>query len=300
MAKILLPLLLSGLSLLSSCSKKAPEPASSPESAPAQSVSEAPAVIDEEYVLSALKKALADRFLTAGDLSLSGAVEASAMGLTFDIDISAEVAARMQEEPFYSYTDSRVSVTFSGNTAETPTLSYTREENGKLITYSSVNGGATFQRNASNESAAELVQKVKAHTWLQELEPSDVKLDQGEPSYEGKSVCILRFTLSGKAIAAAAKSFSSSGSLMPELTDEAMEALSADTVLYLDRESFLPLRMEMELSGADELVANFAGRLAGDALSFLSPTFKTDTLSLVADHISYEPQEMPALPPNIH
>ena len=75
-----------------------------------------------------------------------------------------------------------------------------------------------------------------------------------------------------------------------------MSALTVPMTMYIDTKTYLPVQMEMEIQGFDELLAGMMDELLGEDAASLGMEIEIGKVTAVCTDIGYDAVEVPAVP----
>lgn len=157
-------------------------------------------------------------------------------------------------DPLSAFTAATAKLTMDGQPTETRTETYLVEENGEVVAYSFA--GGIWMKQPTGQTPEDL----RGYASAPALEPEHVTLDETVTQYNGCSVICLKTTVTGEQVTDAMGEMVDSVGQLGENLGATVEALDysqlrADSVIYLDPETYLPLAQETVLEGMTEMMA---------------------------------------------
>lgn len=218
-----------------------------------------------------------------GQVELSTAIA----GLEVDTIVSVEESILYSPESRQAYMDLEMGYEMMGVRVPITLESYLVEEDGKTMQY--LHSDDLWMYSEADSAM------VQAGTALQFDDPESITLDKEVKELDGEPAVCLVGTVSGDSLAPLL------GSMLGELTEVQesgtpgepgrldLEGVSADVRMYVDQKTWLPLRTECNVSGLDEVMNRL---MDGTGI-----TYTVNSFTMTCDYTSYQPQTIPALPP---
>lgn len=222
-------------------------------------------------------------------MDMTMALDAGELGVQ---EISTTVTNDMtvSQEPVSGYTVSSVDVSYGGEPIQTFTENYSIVEDGELVSY--IYSSGVWMKIPTGQTVEELKESVSSIN----IDAGNAVIDESVTELDGKEVICLTTQLSGSSLENVLDGMLEGIGLDDPTMSEAAEtvssfdysALSCDTKIYLDKETYLPISEEMTFSGMSEMMAPL--------YSTLGITIDVTACTATASYLSYEQQEEISLP----
>lgn len=223
--------------------------------------------------------------------SVTGQMELSIgmNGMEVDTTVSVEESLVYSADPMQAYMDLEMNYELMGIRVPMTLESYLLEEDSKMVQY--LHSDDIWMCADADTSM------VQAGTAVQFDEPENLTFDEEVEELDGTPAVCLVGTLSGDTLSPILGSMlgelAGSREQGGDLQEQAdLSGVSADVRMYVNKETCLPIRMECSVAGLDTVMNSM---LAGSGMSYTVSSF-----TMTCDYTSYEPQEIPALPPEAH
>lgn len=236
-------------------------------------------------------------------------MEMSGFSVSMDAGMELEMDAIISEDPYAMYADMSMKVDSMGQTQVQKVEAYYLTENGSLVCYA-------YDRALNAWTYAELGDAPESGTSEEddssaEVPPLDVTLDEDTQKLNRREVYVLRCVLTRDHLAQFMTPVT--GSLISPLsndTPELPEDLRADAVIYVDAQTFLPIRIQIDILGLEDMLNDLLSDSMGLPSVELSLTagkteeeekdspfaFSIDTFRIELDSLEFDPAEMPPVP----
>lgn len=220
------------------------------------------------------------------------------MGMSLDMALAVDyiMDMKMASDPYelYSETVMNMNMEFLGQSEELTEKIKTHVvmEDGKLVSYVYSDTTGSWERQ---EMELDQIPANLDYSFLTE-KLAELVMDEEKQELDGREVYVVRITLTGEEMQDALNSASG----LPEtfsnmgITDLDMSTLRIPTVFYVDAKTYLPVQIEMELTGMDEMMNSLLSSALGsvDGLAEVSIT----NCRAVYKNISFDPVEVPEVP----
>lgn len=276
-----------------------------------------------EKLLVEMDDAIAGKTMSQASMALEVVASMTTAGETSDMEIALEADVMTSTEPRAAFIDMEIDSTTAGaKTNETMQL-YLQEEDGEMVNYIHTDSLDMWTKAEMSMSVEDFDSSFSNPEGEPAALPEDLTLAEETQIVENRETYVLDATLSGENLQATADE-------MPEL-DEALSQLgmsdidfdftsiSAPISIYVDTETYMPLRMEMEIQGMNELVNGIIDSIMGSMMSGLTGLedagdlgidmseleaemgemdieVDVTTAKIVINNISYDAVEVPAVP----
>lgn len=218
-------------------------------------------------------------------------------GFTMDMamDISMDMVVAL--EPYRAYSDMTISMDMMGQNMTETSQVYMLEENGTVTTYTYVESAGIWQKATVDISAAEMTSN-SSYNWLAQKPAEELTLDEETQTINGKEVYVLRCTISGTQMQDVMSSMGGMNDALSDmgLSDMDMSALNVPAVFYIDAKTFLPVQIDMEIQGMDEMMKDAMEQTLGGDLASMGVELEIGSVRMACTNISYEAAEVPEVP----
>ena len=211
-------------------------------------------------------------------------------GETFDMDMVMDMDMQTitSNDPVAGYFKTEMAMDFLGMNETTTQLVYVVEEDGELVTYTYSNMFEEWERSiADEEYTSKVTEGADTYNYLKDMKDEELTLAKGTEKVDGKDTYVLSFTVSGDYL-------DKMGMDMSELMGEDLDfaTLSFPMTLYIDTESFLPVRAVTAIDGLSEFFNDAMVASMGDMGAEVTVDVKCeDFVSIMTYDV-----EVPAVP----
>lgn len=251
-------------------------PAEEVQDAPVEAVPEEPEMTAE--ILLEHVNAAAETDATAYLMDLKMDASIGTGGITVALELSVNSENMQSADTADAYAKTTTGMTIGEETTTETMLVYTKEEAEGTLVYSNEEGTDSWtvtpapEEDTATDSDFPLVK-----------DGINATLEEATQTVDGREAYVLRAELTGEDIPLDS---------LPDSGTEELSTLAVPAVFYFDAETYLPLRIEMDLAEMGELLVASLG-LAEEGAE-MEAAF--EELSLVMHGIRYEPVEIPAVP----
>ncbi len=232
------------------------------------------------------------------ELEMDIDLEQAGMTLGMGIDMDYQMNMKMQSDPYAAYGDITMDMNMDMlgqimDVSETMQM-YMVMEDGKLVNYTHADSTGAWERQEAELDAAQGMD----YSFLKEMIPQ-ITLDEEKQTLKGREVYVIRLTLTGEQMQSV---MNGSGGMQDALGQMGMDgeldmtSLTVPAVFYVDAQSFLPVQIEMEISGMGEMMDSMISGLVGAGAEGVSMKVEVPTCRMVCTNIGFDPVEIPELP----
>ncbi len=213
-----------------------------------------------------------------------------AEGESFDMDMKMDMAMQniISTDPVAGYFKNEMTMDAMGMNETTTEIVYVVEEDGELVSYTYYEYDESWERSsAADEYADKLTEADGTYNYLKEMKDEDLTLAKKTEEVDGKETYVLSFTISGDLL-------EEMGMDMEELMGTGMDvsSLSFPMTLYIDTETFLPVRGVTAIDGLSDFFNSMMKESMGDLGAELTVDVKCeDFVSIMTYDV-----EVPAVP----
>jgi len=296
---LLLAVCITVLALVGCGGKKTEDPSqSSGESAASSSQQTEPM---EAVTADTLAKKVAEvtrgKSLTQIKTVMEMDVTMSAQGTSMTMLMDMVSQSKMSADPYLTYMETESFIEMDGQQMSEGTQSYIQLVDDRLVTYTHLNSTDEWTWEEVAVTPELLEAQTDEYSWLENKAAEELTLEDGTQALDGHTVYVLHCTLTGDEMMEAAGAGGVNG-LEEALAVGGVEtadfsALTMPTTIYIDAETYLPLKREMEILGMSELMNSLAASANADMQMTIN------TVKVAASGMSYEPVEIPAVPAEV-
>ena len=233
--------------------------------------------------------------MTQEKLTMEFEMSIGAQGMTLNLDMDMTMDMVVSMDPYQAYTNLAVTMEMLGQSYTETMEMYVQEENGTMTTYSYA--ASADEWSAQTMDFSEDMKKVN-YDWLAKKAAEDLVLAEETQTMDGHEVYVLSCNITG---AEMQEMMSSTASVQDALEEAGMSgldmsALTVPMTMYIDTKTYLPVQMEMEIQGFDELLAGMMDELLGEDAASLGMEIEIGKVTAVCTDIGYDAVEVPAVP----
>lgn len=277
-------------------------PSESVEMTDEQEVLEASSEVEEEVVMTAVLLAEEMAAATEGkqmtqitsavDMVMSMGMD----GITVEMTMNSKSDSVVSLEPYAAYTGTAMTMNVAGEEITESAESYVVVEEENIIYYTYSDSTGQWNRLDMDMSLEDVTSMYTGYDWMKDTLPADLVLEEGTQTLEDREVYKLSCTLTGEQMQMALGGMSGMEDLLKESGLEAMDftLLTVPTTFYVDAETYLPLQMEIDIEGLDQMIADLVAESVEGA--GMDMEINISKLQGIYSNISYEPVEVPAVP----
>lgn len=246
------------------------------------------------------------------DLDLGIDIKMNGFSVSMDASMELDMETMISEDPYAIYADMSIKAESMNQAQVQKAEVYYLIENGKLVCYAydkTLNMWTYMEIGDAPESDPSGGENSGA-----DLPPLEMTLDEDTQKLNRREVYVLRCVLTRDHLSQFMTPMAPiTGTLITPLssnTTELPEDLRAETVIYVDTETLLPVRIQIDILGIedilDDLITDSMSPPATELsmLSNISDKKETDspfhisinTFRIVLDELHFDPAEMPAVP----
>ena len=224
-------------------------------------------------------------------------VTMSSQGASMTMLMDMVSQAKMSADPYLTYMETESFIEMDGQQMTEGTQSYIQLVDDQLVTYVHLNSTDEWTWEEVAVTPELLEAQTDEYGWLENKTAEELTLEEGTQALDGHTVYVLRCTLTGDEMMEAAGAGGVNG-LEEALAVGGVEtadfsALTMPTTIYIDAETYLPLKREMEILGMSELMNSLAASANADMQMTIN------TVKVEASGMSYEPVEVPTVPAEV-
>lgn len=220
-------------------------------------------------------------------ITIDMAIEAD--GTSFDMDMKMDMAMQtiVSNDPVTGYFKSEVAMQVMGMDETQTTEVYLVQEDGEFVTYTYTPDDESWERTVADEEYQDKMAQGTDYSYLKDMKDDDLTLAKKTEKVDGKDTYVLSFTVSGDYL-------ENMGMNLDELMGAGidMSKISYPMTMYIDCETFLPVRVTVEVDGLSELLNEVMKQSMGDMGADMTVDAKFEDFVTV---MTYN-VEVPALP----
>lgn len=233
--------------------------------------------------------ALAETPMTSARMEAELEMSAGVLGVSLETGMAVNMDLVMSAEPYRAYLDTELVMSIFGQDLSQTMQTYIQSEGDALTTYTYAGRGWT--KTVLEPSARETGGQLDLE-WLKAKPVEELTLEEETRTVDGREVYVLSCTINGAELQQLLETMGNAG--VSGETD--ISVLSVPAVFYIDAETFLPVRLELELRGMNEIVSEMIGKALEFDLSTLGLELEIDEVRILCRDLGYDPVEVPAVP----
>lgn len=272
----------------------------------------------KDTVLLRLAQYVAGRQPTSATVEMDMTVTSLRSGEPACINVSLKHHARIASET-ESYAESTLSYSVNDSETTDSTQVYNFEEDGKLLTFTHIDSTDRWFRSETplpeqQPEPTPAPTAAPAEGEAAESEPTIPKaygfllLEEGTQALNEQTVYVLSGTVDAEECAALLQDSPILDALTARLLSAASKgtdpnavdlknldfsALTADVIVYLNKETCAPVQMELTLSGVNLLMADFMKLLPAQAAAFLGISVTMEPIRITLSDIGFDSVTIP-------
>ena len=218
-----------------------------------------------------------------------------AQGFMLSMDVMMTMDMVMSTDPYKAYMDMEMSMSMLGQNYTENMQMYMQEADGTMTAYTYTESTDLWTKQETEVSSKDTTAN---YDWLKELSADMLSLDEDTQSVAVHEVYVLRCTVTGEQMQQMMSSVSGIQEALGEvgMSGLDMSALTVPMVLYVDTKTYLPVQMEMEMQGMDDMMNGMMDDLLGEAGAALGMEIEVGQIKCVCRDISYDAAVVPEVP----
>lgn len=255
--------------------------------------------MNAEKLVDEMAAATEGKQMTQATTTMEMDMNMEAEGVSMDMSMDMVMDVQASNDPYASYTNMETTVDVAGQQTSEVIQLYSIEEDGALVNYVYTESTDSWEKQDLGMSMDDIASQTADYNWLLEKAKSEeLTLEEDAQTVNGKEVYVMNCTLEGEEIQ---KAFEGIGSMTDMFEQAGMgeidfTALSVPTTYYIDKETFLPVKMEMDIEGMDEMMDELLANMFAQAEMETELNFSISKLHAVYDNIGYDAIEVPEVP----
>lgn len=251
-----------------------------------------------ERLVQKLVAAADGKQITQAETSMELDYSVSADGVTMEVAMDLAMNMKTSAEPYGSYSDVTMTMDIMGEQTVETYQQYVLEEDGTVISYTHTDSTDSWEKLDMGTLGEEMKAQSADYQYIAELAPEAMTLAENTQVINGREAYVLSCTLTGEQMQKSADSFASVQEMLAGLGLGELDytGLTALTTYYIDAETCLPVQMEMEIQGMDNMMSGMMDSLLGEEASDVEMEVEIPTCRMVYQNMSYDPVEIPAVP----
>lgn len=219
-------------------------------------------------------------------------------GTVMEMDMEMSMDTKVSQEPYASFVDMEMAIDVSGLRMTETVQSYTLVEDGTLVSYTHTDSTDTWLKQESGMDLEEVMAQTDSYNWLAQKASEELVLAKETQTINDREVYVLSCTLTGEEMQKTLDNMGSMKDLFNEsgLGEVDFTALSVPTVFYIDKETFLPVKTEMDIEGMNDMMDSMVTSLLGDSGVSIEMELDISKMHMVLDNIRYDKIEVPTVP----
>lgn len=193
------------------------------------------------------------------DINMSMEAEGTSFDMAMKMDMDMQTIS--STNPIAAYAKTVMVMDYMGESETQTTETYLVEEDGEYVTYSLFDD--YWSRSVADEDEKNQLVNGADYSYLKEIKDEDLDLAKKTEEVDGKNTYVLSVSVSGEYLANQGMDMEDMMGMGVDMTD-----ISFPMTMYIDTESFLPVRVTIDMSSMsdmiDQLMAESMGELGAD------------------------------------
>lgn len=250
-----------------------------------------------EKLVKEMKSAAEEKTMTQGNAEMEINMEISAQGLSMGMDMGISIELKMSEDPYASYSNMEMRMKLFGQEMTETTKTYTVVESGNVVNYIHRSSTDSWERYDMGIALTDLQNNYVGYNWISE-NAADITLAEQTQNVDGYEVYVLKCSISGEDIVGIMKSIQGISGLFEGSTLDGLEFLNVGVpaVFYIDKETYLPIKIEMDVDGFSEIMSGILSGILSEMAPGLNMEISINEITAVYGNIGYDEIEIPELP----
>lgn len=268
-----------------------------------------------EKLLPKIDEAVDGRTMTFAecvmDLGMTFDISEDGTDASMDMAIDMDIDMWMNEDPVKSYCEGTVGMDMMGFDFDTEMRAYMMEDGDVMATYMYSDMTEEWEYSEEEFDKEEYKEMNEVSTLPMTERFSDVTLDEETTELNGREVYVLRINCTGEDLEALMGQYNNAMLESAGLGDVSLKGLKIPAVYYIDKETFLPVKMELSIEGMAEMMNEMLGVDSGSSddskglrgeedsmasmLGDINMSVEEITCTIALDNISYDPQSVPTV-----
>ncbi len=225
-------------------------------------------------------------------------------GFSMDMNISSKGDMLMSMDPYVSYTEMVMQMKMLGQENVELTKAYMLEENGEVVTYTSMGENGEWMREASSMSVDDMLQQnTMSYDWLTNKPAEEFVIDTELHTINGKETYKVSLTLTGEEMQAMMDNMGGMEGLMEDTGVQGIDYTLIDVpaTYYVDTTTHQVVQMDMNIEGMGEMMTKVLEESLAQDPSMAGYTMEVTIGEFIMSYtnISYDTVEVPEIPVEI-
>lgn len=194
------------------------------------------------------------------NITISMAMNADGEEFSMDMEMDMAMQSITSNDPVAGYFKTEMTMDAMGMNETETTEIYVVEEDGEYVSYTYTESDGSWERSIADEQYQEkLSEGADTYNYLKDMKDDDLNLAKKTEEIDGKDTYVLSFTISGDYL-------EEMGMNLEELMGAGLDTskISFPMTLYIDTETFLPVRAVTTIDGLGDLLNEMMGESMGD------------------------------------
>lgn len=266
-----------------------------------------------EKLVSKLAEAEKDKQVTAlsmeMDMEATYGMEMMGTNISADMNVLMNGDFKFCPDPVGAYAEMDMQVEAMEQTMDDTIETYVTEEDGMLTSYAYSETNQLWSRSAMELDYDSWVESVGGGALTASESLKDTVLEEEPAEVDGKEAYVLHASSVMDNEMFVQSLGQGLGAVMPDakdaMSDISVEGMEIPVTFYVDKETFLPLKIEMDMNSMDEVINDILNVVMEEALEeagqslamgFGSIEISLSKCDVTVSGLSYEPQEIPSVP----
>lgn len=255
--------------------------------------------MNSEKLAGEMLTAMEGKQLTQATASMTMEMSMEADGQSMDMKMDMAMDIQASVEPYASYMQMKTTVDVAGQQTEETMQTYSLEEDGALVNYVHTDSTDKWEKQELGRSMGDISSQIIDFSWLAEKATSEeLTLEEETQILGDQEVYVMTYTLEGDEVDKTLAGMSGMTDVLGQagMGEVEYSTLSVPTTYYIDKETFLPVKMDMTIEGMDEMMDAVVAGILGENELGIELDMNVGAIHAVYDNMSYDPVEVPDVP----
>lgn len=231
------------------------------------------------------------------ELEASYAMNLMGMDMSTDMAMDMDLGMQFNAEPFAGYTEGHLKMTLMDQEIDTDIKAHTVIEDDEIVTYGYTGMTDTWSRQDTGLGASEYEQLLLTAP-VEEYDASEFELEEETADLDGSEVYVLHLSYTGEEMEMILSEMGSFSG-MSGIDEGSMSDITVPATVYVDAQTFLPVRIEMDIEGMENLVNNMLEQEIqnlGEYAQGAEISVEVGKCHAVMKNFGYDVQQIPEVP----
>lgn len=248
-----------------------------------------------EQLAAKMAVAVAKSPMTQEKIQMEFEMGVGARGITLNFDVDMAMDMLMSVDPYKAYTELEISMDMLGQNYTDTMQLYVQEADGTMTTYSYIVSADRWDKQTAQIPEE---QYTANYDWLKNKPAAELTLAEETQTISGREAYVLSCTITGTQMQEMMKSIGAVQGALDEagMSNFDMSAVTVPMVMYIDTQNYLPMQMELEIQGLDEMIEGMMEGLLGEDAAEIGMELEIGKITVVCTDIGYDAVMVPEVP----